>query len=282
MKKNMFNYFFLCLLIQSLWVSQTLAETFTSFQGDVLRLTAPENASEDLSIKVFGQTWPIYRHQGKQVAWVGIHLKTKPETYDITWTSNNKTADFQTWHEQVIVKKGEFRISHITVKKSMSSFDNAAIKRIIADQNAIKKTYTTPTNIKSTWPEMVWPVQGIVSTPFAAQRYVNGKPKSPHSGLDIAAPTGTLVVAPLAGEVLLVSDMFLNGTLVSIGHGDGLTTVYAHLNKAFVKEGDILKQGDTFAEVGSTGRSTGPHLHWGVHFAGAKVNPKALLNQKVQ
>ena len=253
------------------------AETFTAFQGDVLRIKAPVAASDNLQADAFGQTWPIYKHQGELVAWIGIDLKTKPKTYELTWHSSDKTS-----HDIIEVKKGNFRISHIKVAKKMASFDAKAIKRIRADQKAIKEAYKATVAIKNNWPEMVLPTVGIISTPFAAQRYVNGEPRSPHSGIDIAAVEGTPVHSPLAGTVLLVSDMYLNGTLVAIGHGDGLTTVYAHLKQSLVKEGQQLNQGDIFAEVGSTGRSTGPHLHWGVHFAGSKVNPKTMLNSKLQ
>ena len=261
---------FLLLITTPSW-----AATYQAKQGDVLRIAAPISG-ESLNVQAFGKSWPIYEKDGKHIAWIGIHLSNKPASYAIQWTSGGAASVNQAL-DKVDVQKGEFRISHITVEKKMSSFDEAALQRIRADSAAIKKAYQSPVSINNSWPEMILPVEGVVSTPFAAQRYVNGNARSPHSGLDIAAPTGTPVKAPLAGKVLLVSDMFLNGTLVAIGHGDGLTTVYAHLNKALVTEGTILKQGDTFAEVGSTGRSTGPHLHWGVQFNGNKVSPKSML-----
>ncbi len=267
------NFFMIILLL--LVTIPAWATTYQAEQGDVLRVPAPIQGN-NLHVQAFNKSWPIYKKDGQYIAWIGIHLKTKPATYHIQWTSGGSASVNQAL-DKVEVQKGKFRISHITVEKKMSSFDKKAIQRIRADQAAIKKAYKTPVNIHNSWPAMTWPVKGIISTPFAAQRYVNGNARSPHSGLDIAAPTGTPVKAPLAGKVLLVANMFLNGTLVAIGHGDGITTVYAHLNKALVKPGDTLQQGDIFAEVGSTGRSTGPHLHWGVHFEGAKVNPKNML-----
>jgi len=268
--------FFLLMTFQT---CLSFAGTFTATQGEVLRLEVPSQFStnENVQIKAFGKSWPIYSHQNKRIAWVGIHLKTVPKTYQLTWVSAKQNRkDF------IGVRKGAFRISHIQVEEKLATFDEASLKRIREDQAAIKKSYITPVDTKNSWPEMIQPVEGIISTPFAAQRYVNGNPKSPHSGLDIAAPEGTPVKAPLNGTILLVSDMFLNGNLVAIGHGDGLTTVYAHLKRALIKVGDRVNQGDIIAEVGSTGRSTGPHLHWGVHFSGAKINPKAMLNPDSQ
>ena len=254
------------------------ADTFTATQGEVLRLEVPvEFANEkNIHVKAFNKNWPVYTHQNKRIAWIGINLKTKPRLYPLIWASASQKVK-----DNIKVRKGDFRISHIQVKQNLATFDAASLKRIRADQAAIKKSYVTLVDTKNSWPEMIQPVEGIISTPFAAQRYVNGEPKSPHSGLDIAAPEGTPVKAPLNGTVLLVSDMFLNGNLVAIGHGDGLTTIYAHLKHAMVNIGDKVKQGDIFAEVGSTGRSTGPHLHWGVHFLGAKINPQAMLNPQL-
>ncbi len=257
--------------------NHAFANDYNIAQGDVLRLAAPQQHGQHLKVEAFGKQWPIYTFKGKQVAWIAIHLKTKPATYPIVWSNKQ-----QTWHDQVKVVQGNFRISHISVKKSMSSFNASDLKRIRADQQAIKTSYQTSIHAQPVWPEMQWPVAGIISTPFAAQRYVNGHARSPHSGIDIAAPEGTSVYAPLAGKVLLVADMYLNGNLIAIAHGDGITTIYAHLKRALVKEGQYIKAGEIFAEVGSTGRSTGPHLHWGVHFLGAKINPRSMLSPIMQ
>ena len=269
----MIRLLFVLLLI----TPQAYAANYEAAQGDVLRIPAPIQG-DNLSVRAFDKTWPIFEKDGQKIAWIGVHLKTKPATYDIQWLACGAASVSQAT-DTVQINKGDFRISRITVEKKMSSFDEAALKRIRADSAAIKKAYQTPVSIQNAWPEMIIPTKGVVSTPFAAQRYVNGNARSPHSGLDIAAPTGTPVKAPLAGEVVLVADMFLNGTLVVIGHGNGINTIYAHLNKALVKQGDILNQGDTFAEVGTTGRSTGPHLHWGVQLNGNKVSPLSMLSQ---
>jgi len=265
----------LLFLLMTYQSSLLFAGTITASQGEVLRLEVPAKFAkhDNVQVKAFGKTWPIYTHLNKRLAWVGIHLKTEPQVYPLTWISLSQKR-----RDSIVVRKGEFRISHIQVPEKLATFDEASLKRIREDQASIKKSYITPVDTKNSWPEMIQPVTGTISTPFAAQRYVNGNPKSPHSGIDIAAPDGTPVKAPLDGTVLLVSDMFLNGNLVAIGHGDGFTTVYAHLKKAMVKVGDKVKQGEVFAEVGSTGRSTGPHLHWGVHFSGAKINPISMLN----
>ena len=119
-----------------------------------------------------------------------------------------------------------------------------------------------------------WPVMGPISGVFGSQRILNGKPKSPHNGVDVAAPKGSIIVAPADGVVALVhSDMFYTGKTVMIDHGLGLTTVYAHMDDISVVEGQVLAQGDAIGAVGKTGRVTGPHLHWGMTWKSVHLDP---------
>ncbi|MDX8398518.1 MAG: M23 family metallopeptidase [Mariprofundaceae bacterium] len=251
----------------------SFASTWSATQGDIIEVVSPhQNSIEKLSC--FGKNWPFKRLQdGTTHAWIGIDLKQKTRDYPIVWHTNDGTVQ-----DQLTVIKGQFRTSHIKVESKMANFDTAAIKRIRADQKAIKGTYSMQVEQNLDFSLATLPLKGIESTPFGAQRYVNGKARSPHSGVDIAAPKGTPVLSPLNGKVLLVEDMFLNGKLIAIGHGEGLVSVYAHLKAFHVQQGDLVKAGQIIAEVGSTGRSTGPHLHWGVRFKQARINPNSLLS----
>ena len=110
-----------------------------------------------------------------------------------------------------------------------------------------------------------WPVQGRISGRFGNQRVYNGTPKSPHSGMDIAVPTGTPVRAPASGVVTFAApDLYLTGGTVLLDHGHGISSNFLHLSRIDVKVGDVVKQGDVIGAVGATGRATGPHLHWGM------------------
>lgn len=120
----------------------------------------------------------------------------------------------------------------------------------------------------------VWPVEGRVSGVFGSQRILNGKPRSPHRGVDIAAPEGTPVVSCADGVVALVDrDMYFTGQTVMVDHGHGLVSVYAHLSAIDVEEGDAVRKGDQLGRVGMSGRATGPHLHWGMSVFGTHVDP---------
>jgi hypothetical protein len=112
---------------------------------------------------------------------------------------------------------------------------------------------------------------------FGARRIINGKPRSPHSGLDYSAPTGTPVVAANRGQVALIGNFFFGGRTVAVDHGQGLYTLYMHLDRVQVVEGVLVERGETIGTVGSTGRATGPHLHWGAQLRRARVDPAGLL-----
>lgn len=124
----------------------------------------------------------------------------------------------------------------------------------------------------------IWPVDGIVTGVFGSQRILNGTPKSPHSGLDIAGDTGTPVNAPAGGVVTLWHpDMYYTGGTLVVDHGHGISSTFIHLSDTLVQEGDVVKQGQPIAKVGATGRATGPHLHWSMNWDEVRIDPQLLL-----
>jgi murein DD-endopeptidase MepM/ murein hydrolase activator NlpD len=124
------------------------------------------------------------------------------------------------------------------------------------------------------------PTPGALTSSFGLRRVFNGMPRSPHSGLDIRAPQGQAVRAPAAGVVVLTGDFFYSGNAVFLAHGEGVVSLFAHLSKVTVVQGQTVKAGEVLGEVGKTGRSTGPHLHWSLSLNNARVDPRLFLGSK--
>jgi biotin carboxyl carrier protein len=126
----------------------------------------------------------------------------------------------------------------------------------------------------------IWPVKGRISGRFGNQRVYNGTPGSAHSGMDIAAPSGTPVLAPAAGVVTLVApDFYLTGGTLLLDHGHGISSNFLHLSRIDVQVGDRIEQGQVIGAVGATGRATGPHLHWGMNWFDVRIDPLLVLER---
>jgi len=165
---------------------------------------------------------------------------------------------------------------HLSLPKRMVSPSAEDLARISREGALLNETFTGLT--PRLWTTFQRPVDGPVSSVFGKRRYMNGEPKSPHSGTDFRGSAGTPVHAISSGRVALVSEMFYTGQTVVIDHGEGLYSLYAHLSKVLVEEGHEVLKGDVLGKVGSTGRSTGPHLHLTVKLLGERVDPLALLD----
>lgn len=154
------------------------------------------------------------------------------------------------------------------------------IARIKADNAGIGRVRALDTREAFFASGFIWPVTGPISGVFGSQRILNGTPKNPHNGTDIAASEGTLIVAPADGMVVLVhDDMFYTGKTMMLDHGLGLTSVYAHMSAMLVKQGALVKKGDAIGKIGKTGRVTGAHLHWGVTLNHTHLDPALLVGE---
>ena len=183
-------------------------------------------------------------------------------------------------HVDVKVKWVNFGESRITItdtsKVILSDSDQArAYKEALEIKAALKNSTTEITPSFNFIP----PVPGRVTSPYGKQRFINGLPRSAHLALDLSGEIGTPIVAPLKGKVVLVGDYFYTGLTVILDHGFGLFSSYAHMSEIQTQLGDLVEQSDQIGKVGSTGRVTGPHLHWTVYFDGNKVNPESLIKK---
>ncbi len=221
---------------------------------------------------------------GDPSAWtalVGIGLSAAPGNSSISVQqagAEQRQIDFA-----VAAKRyAEQRLTVAPGTVDLSADNQARFERERALQAVVIATFSElQPHALSDWQKalrMKVPVPGRRSSSFGLRRVFNGQSRNPHSGMDIAAATGTLVVAPLPGRVIDTGDYFFNGGTVWLDHGGGLLSLFCHLSRIDVKVGDILQTGDSLAAVGATGRVTGPHLHWGVMLNRSTVDPALFLD----
>ncbi|WP_037492611.1 M23 family metallopeptidase [Sneathiella glossodoripedis] len=179
------------------------------------------------------------------------------------------------------IEKRQYQVERIDgLPPSKVTPSDKFLARIRAENAEIAKIRSIDTN--ENWFASGWvlPVEGRISGVFGSQRVLNGIPKRPHYGLDIAAPTGTKVIASTDGLIRMAeADLYYTGGTIMIDHGFGLVSVYSHLSKLYVKAGQFVKQGEAIGEVGSTGRSSGPHLDWRLNWFKERLDPELLLKQ---
>lgn len=179
-------------------------------------------------------------------------------------------------------KKRQYNIQKVNgIAKKIMNPDPKAIARAKKDSLEVKAARKTNSQLRSFAQGFIAPMDGTITGVYGSQRFYNGVPKTPHYGLDYAGKKGDPVKAPADGVVVLnVPDMFYSGGTVIIDHGHGVNSTFLHLSDAYVKLGETVKQGQVIAAVGSTGRSTGPHLDWRVNWFDIRLDPALVLKVK--
>lgn len=207
------------------------------------------------------------------VAVAGVPLDAKPGA--MTLTVSDAAGERLV---SVDVGTRQYREQHLTIKEKRyvtpSEQELARYRRERAEMDGARESWRETAALANFRRA---PVPGPQSDSFGSRRFFNGQPRNPHSGMDIAAPTGTPVVAPAAGVVVATGAYFFNGSTVMLDHGEGLVTLYCHLSQIDVTVGDTVATGDTLGLVGATGRVTGAHLHWSVYLSGVAIDPAYML-----
>ena len=164
------------------------------------------------------------------------------------------------------------------LEKKMVTPPKSFWDRIKKENKVIKKVRSLDSNVDFIFQKFDWPTKGIISGVFGSQRILNGKPKRPHYGVDIAAPKGSDILAPTEAIVRMAEkDLYYTGGTVMLDHGHGVTSVYSHMSSINVKVGDKINKNQKIGEVGSTGRSTGPHLDWRINWFSERLDPALLI-----
>jgi murein DD-endopeptidase MepM/ murein hydrolase activator NlpD len=253
-------------------------------QGDVaLMVVTGVVAAPEMDGGLAGRPLFLFPYADGYAALIGIDLEAKPGKTPWRLGFVDGTGAPRKAAGTITVKARNFSVQRLSLPKSMVDLSPDDERRANAETARLRTLFDT------IGPERLW--RGRFTKPvasdaraegFGSRRIINGKPRSPHSGADFSAPAGTPVVASGRGRVALVVEFFFGGRLVALDHGEGLYTLYMHLERADVAEGALVERGSIIGAVGSTGRATGPHLHWAVYLRSARIDPDALLKLPVR
>lgn len=247
-------------------------------QGEISRIDIPFSAEIDTVTGTFnGKSLPfIPSKQGGFYTLLGVDMDTKPGAYPLVVEIVREDGTVRTIRRSVAVRDAGFPVQRLTLEPAKVFPDSAATARIQRETELRNDKWSRWAQ-EAFWSEkFIPPLDGELKR-FGHRRIINKAPRSPHTGVDISADEGTPVVCPADGRVILTGDFFFSGKSIYIDHGLGLIDMLFHLSRIDVSEGDMVKQGQVLGAVGSTGRVSGPHLHWGIRYRGSRINPSSLL-----
>ena len=217
----------------------------------------------------------VFERNGRWYTAVGLPLSQVPGTAELTVTSGIG----QTRTISIDVKEHSYREQRLTVKKSYVDLSQEQLDRVWADRKIIDGALQNFRELPLTDVNLETPVDGPKSSSFGLRRFFNDQPRSPHSGMDIAAPQDSIIGAAGDGIVTATGDYYFNGNTVFIDHGQGFVTMYCHLNEIGVTDGQAVVAGEQIGKVGATGRVTGAHLHFGTYLNGNAVDPAIFIGE---
>lgn len=222
-------------------------------------------------------TWqgkPVLVVKDQDARWlaiVGIPLTIKPGSPQQV-SSGGRNLPF-------VVGNKKYPEQRITLKNQRQVNPNPDdLKRIEQELDVQVRAYRTFSPVTPSNLLLDKPVDGPLSSKFGVRRFFNGEERNPHAGLDFAVPAGTPIKSPAAGKVILIGNYFFNGNTVFVDHGQGFISMFCHMSKIDVKVGDAVPRGGVVGRVGSTGRATGPHMHWNISLNDARVDPAIFIN----
>jgi murein DD-endopeptidase MepM/ murein hydrolase activator NlpD len=251
----------------SLWVTAAMA----AVPGGITIIELPADVE---SAWFADRPVMLLKDETPPLAVLGVPLDTPVGAHEITVAVSGQGSQRVSFE----VEDKAYPEQHVTIKnRRMVNPDPVDLDRIGKESRLMRKHYLTFADLAETPFPLSWPLEGPVSSEFGLRRFFNGEPRNPHSGLDIAAPEGTPVLAPAAGVISLTGDFFFNGNTVFIDHGAGLVTMACHLSAIDVEQGQGVTRGEQVGRVGATGRATGAHLHWSLSLNGTRVDPRAGL-----
>jgi murein DD-endopeptidase MepM/ murein hydrolase activator NlpD len=249
----------------------------------ILARFVPEPGVRKVSIRFQDADYELGpKEQGlENFALIGLDLGLKPGPYDIEMTAFFEDGRTAVLRRRLEVEERGFPVKKLWVKEQFVRPPPEVQERIQREAEILDLAYSVSSSRWLGEGNFEVPHPGKMALNFGERRIYNNVPRSSHSGVDIAAPFGSPVRASNSGRVVLAKDLYFSGKTVIIDHGLGLFTFYCHFSSLKVRRGEAVKKGAVIALVGSTGRSTGPHLHWSARLRGGRIDPAALLELKL-
>ena len=236
-------------------------------QGALLRGQAPAGAKVTLN----GETVQTNK-DGKFV--VGFEREAPLQQMLVVKLDNG-----QKWQRDITLEKREYNIQRIDgLEQKMVSPPAEVTARIKQDNINVANARSGNTDLDALFTRFEWPAKGVISGVYGSQRILNGVPKWPHYGLDIANETGTPVYAPVDGVVTMADDLYYSGNTLILDHGMRVFSTFLHMDTITVEVGETVKQGEQIGTIGSTGRSTGPHLDWRINLGKTRLDPQTIIS----
>jgi murein DD-endopeptidase MepM/ murein hydrolase activator NlpD len=190
-----------------------------------------------------------------------------------------KLDNGQKWQRDITLEKREYNIQRIDgLEQKMVSPPAEVTARIKQDNINVANARSGNTDLDALFTRFEWPAKGVISGVYGSQRILNGVPKWPHYGLDIANETGTPVYAPVDGVVTMADDLYYSGNTLILDHGMRVFSTFLHMDTITVEVGETVKQGEQIGTIGSTGRSTGPHLDWRINLGKTRLDPQTIIS----
>lgn len=232
---------------------------------------------DSIQLRVFDREVPAYRLDTRTwQAIAGIDLDRKAGSYPVSCDALS-VGQHLTTTTTLLVKPRKFPTRTLRVDDSFVNPSAPVLERITREAAELEHLWEQPAPSRLWHDTFVRPVPGPANGRFGSRSVFNGQPRQPHGGADFLSPSGTPILAPTAGLVVLARDLYFTGNTVVIDHGLGMFSLFAHLSVTDVRVGERVTTGQTLGQVGATGRVTGPHLHWAIRINGARVDPMAVL-----
>ncbi|HHF52633.1 MAG TPA: M23 family metallopeptidase [Candidatus Aminicenantes bacterium] len=247
--------------------------------GEVLKVSVKNlPVIQSAQVKFLNKKYDMAQVGDCLVCLIGLDLGIETGSHSLKVYVYKQDGSVEIKEQDIPVSPKQFPIKKLWVKEEFVTPPKNVMERIQREAELTKAVYNIYSPEWEAEGKFIVPVQGQIFPNFGERRFFNNKPRSQHSGVDIASPMGMPVKASNSGRVVLASHLYFAGNTVIIDHGLGVFSVYCHFSEITVKMGQKVEKGDIIGKIGSTGRVTGPHLHWSIRIRGSRVDPNALLS----